>query len=329
MLIRQRPAGSSAAALTTSIVEARTRDAPLVGHSIDRPQRSRSARATRKQSLTDASPEVVLCDHRGVGVWDRGELRYVRDSRGDERPYWSGQSWQLGTARFWEETCRQASVSGHYRLGENLRDEILACVLGGYGVRWSAVSPYIERIRESGALARDVVAIDELRLLLTEPVLIDGRWQRYRFPNQRARRLSSALNAVCEREYSKLGDLELRDALMLIEGIGPKTASWVVRNHRASDRVAIIDIHIARAGIVAGVFDPAWDVNRHYLDFEAAFLSWSQSVGLSAAALDSVIWGYLAGDEAWAKDVLGVDSYSNVALRPVWPPEMAPGNVQS
>lgn len=252
-------------------------------------------------------------------LWDRGELQYSQDSRGGRRPYWSGQSWHLGAARFWEELARDMGVPDDYRLGVDLRDELLACVIGGHGVRWSVVSPYIDRIRAAGVLARPTVSADELRELLTAPVRVNGRWQRYRFPNQRAQRLSSVLNTVGTDHYEELDDIRLRDKLTSIHGIGRKTASWVVRNYRASDQVAIIDIHIARAGTVAGVFNPDWDISRNYLDYEAAFLSWSRNAGVSAAALDAVIWGHLAGDEAWSKDVLGVSSYMDTSLKPVWP----------
>ena len=42
-------------------------------------------------------------------------------------------------------------------------------------------------------------------------------------------------------------DVVLRDALTAIPGVGLKTASWAVRNHRASDSVAVLDVHIVRA----------------------------------------------------------------------------------
>ena len=52
----------------------------------------------------------------------------------------------------------------------------------------------------------------------------------------------------------------LRDALTAIPGVGLKTASWAVRNHRASDSVAVLDVHIVRACEHLGVFPARSDV---------------------------------------------------------------------
>jgi endonuclease III len=51
----------------------------------------------------------------------------------------------------------------------------------------------------------------------------------------------------------------MRQLLLSIEGIGPKTASWIVRNVMGSDDVAIIDIHILRACTGMGVFLRTFD----------------------------------------------------------------------
>ena len=73
-------------------------------------------------------------------------------------------------------------------------------------------------------------------------------------------------------------------------GLGPKTASWVVRNHYGSDDVAVLDVHVIRAGVAAGVFDPAWTPGRHYRRMEQLFLAWADQDDVSAADLDAVIW---------------------------------------
>ena len=45
--------------------------------------------------------------------------------------------------------------------------------------------------------------------------------------------------------------LSLREFLLQLHGIGYKTASWIVRNFTGSDDVAIVDIHLRRAGVIA------------------------------------------------------------------------------
>ena len=111
--------------------------------------------------------------------------------------------------------------------------------------------------------------------------------------------------------------MELRDELQQAPGIGPKTASWIVRNLRGSNDVAIVDIHIIRAGVVAGVFDTAWSVARDYSLFERAFLSWSRATEIAAAKLDSAIWAALSGRGTWSRQILG--ARPDQSLRPVWP----------
>jgi thermostable 8-oxoguanine DNA glycosylase len=98
----------------------------------------------------------------------------------------------------------------------------------------------------------------------------------------------------------------LRNWLLRLPGVGPKTASWVVRNHLGSDRVAIIDVHLLRAGVIAGVYDPAWTPAKHYDLLEDFFLAWADHGRVSAAALDSIIWADMAGLGRSVYDALGV-----------------------
>ena len=66
---------------------------------------------------------------------------------------------------------------------------------------------------------------------------------------------------------------------MELPGIGPKTASWVARNWLAADDVAILDIHILRAGLLGGFLTPQLTVERHYLELEEEFLRFSAAIG--------------------------------------------------
>lgn len=251
---------------------------------------------------------------------DRGELRSLDVLEGESRTYWSGCAWQLGSAKFWEALALDSCDGASYRLGGTLREELAACIVGGFGVTWTHVQPFIDRLRSDGLLEDDrAVSRDDLFQALIEPTLVDGRAVRYRFPAQRSERLADAFRALEGVDVEKMSDLELRDFLLTIRGVGLKTASWVVRNLRASDRVAIIDVQIARAGVVAGVFDAGWRVERDYLRFERAFLAWSQQAGVDAPRLDATIWAMLSGRESASKDILGVEAFSSGELLPVWP----------
>ena len=172
-------------------------------------------------------------------------------------------------------------------------------MLGGYGVPGPVGNAAFIALRDAGLfdpnLDEDAAAADMTRVL-AEPLQVGTRRLRYRFHQQRPRRLAAALTALgtWEREADALRDGELRDRLMRLPGVGPKTASWVVRNHRDSDEVAIIDIHVRRAGLSAGVFCADWALPRDYGRFEDAFLAWAAAGQVSAANLDAAIWRLLS-----------------------------------
>lgn len=235
-----------------------------------------------------------------------------------ERHYWSGQPWQLGSAAYWEQLVAESTTPGTYRLGETLEEEVGACLLGGFGMPFALAAAAFDRLRAEGVFMNPPVwsAID-IEALLREPLTFGASPRRYRFPRQRAERLATAMQRLQDAPQH-MDDLGLRDWLTDIPGIGPKTASWVVRNHRASNEVAIIDIHLIRAGIAAGVFSPTWRVTSDYRTFEAAFLGWADHSRVPAALLDACIWGTLARIGDRARDLFGVPAL-NVTPAPVWP----------
>jgi thermostable 8-oxoguanine DNA glycosylase len=190
--------------------------------------------------------------------------------------YWAAQAWM------WEVT-----EPNHYRLGRTLREEVLACLLGGYGIPAEVGLAAYERLRAQPA--HQLLDEAECLELLHRPLEINGRLIRYRFANQKARYVAAALTCL-ERIPDDLEDIELRNALAGLPGIGLKTASWIVRNWRASDAVSILDIHIVRASEALGLFEAGWKVSRHYRAMEKAYLRFCRSIGARASILDSVMW---------------------------------------
>lgn len=192
--------------------------------------------------------------------------------------YWHGQAWlheQLGTYQT-------------LRLGRTLVEEAAACLLGGFGMRAETGLAAFWRIRDWHLLERSTTAAD-LEAALSIPFIIDGRERRYRFPKQKAHYL-----AACLRQLNELAeptdDLALRDRLATLPGVGLKTASWVVRNHRSSDSVAIVDVHIRRAGRLLGLFEGNMDPTRHYLRMERRFLDFASAIRSRASLLDGLMW---------------------------------------
>ncbi len=193
--------------------------------------------------------------------------------------YWASQAWMWG-----EE------YPTHYKLGGTLRDELLACLLGGYGIPAEVGLAAYERL---SAADRDdprrLVCTDEATRMLSIPLNVGGRQIRYRFAAQKGRYVSAAL-ARLDAIDDGADDLTLRNALTTLPGVGLKTASWIVRNWRASDCVSILDVHIIRAARMLHLFDPDWRVERHYGLMEAAYLNFATAIGSRASILDSVMW---------------------------------------
>jgi thermostable 8-oxoguanine DNA glycosylase len=193
--------------------------------------------------------------------------------------YWATQTWMWGL-----------DAPDHFRLGRTLAEELLACMLGGHGIPAEVGLAAYHRLREAMHASPDVLCDHEIvHALLAEPLVIGGRTVRYRFAAQKAKYITAAFRQLPDIDAS-VDDRILRDSLMQLRGVGPKTASWVLRNLRGSDDVAILDIHILRAGAMLGMFEKHHRVERHYREMEEAYLRFSDAISAKASILDSVIW---------------------------------------
>lgn len=198
------------------------------------------------------------------------------------------------TPAFWKgrTLLEPARDSRGYRLGASLGEEVAACLLGGYGIPAEVGLAAFNRLRESGVLEDAHVEVEQIESLLREPLLIGRRLVRYRFPRQKARYLFDCLEAL--KFQSTPSDARaLRDRLRTLPGVGPKTASWITRNWLASDDVAIIDVHIHRACVHMGVFDPGSNPTRDYFELENAYLAFCHAIDVRASLLDAVMWGLM------------------------------------
>lgn len=189
--------------------------------------------------------------------------------------------------RFWdgEPVLRERVL----RLGTTFREEVVACLLGGYGIPAEVGLAAFERIRELN-LNRQRLEAQEIAETLREPVIVRGKPVLYRFWVQKSAYISAAMNRLNQVPPPEDSPIDLRSYLLEIPGIGPKTASWIVRNWTHSSQVAILDIHVVRAGILMGLYSPADDVTKHYFRMETRFLDLCEAMGLPAARLDGLIW---------------------------------------
>lgn len=222
----------------------------------------------------------------------------------------------LGSPAFWVEQTRLAPRPDSYQVGETLIEEVALCLLGGYGIREQMAYAAYNRVRDEGLLTTDHPAPEAVfQKALSTPMHVQGHTNpiKYRFPRQKAQRLAAAVRHLGDGTPPPEAEARtLRDWLTRLPGVGLKTASWIVRNRLRSDEIAVIDIHIRRAGVAAGCFDPGWRLPRDYHTFEEAFVSWARIGGVPTADLDAYIWSSLSALGRSAKAIFGVDRLSDM-----------------
>ncbi|GLH22032.1 hypothetical protein BR1R3_47740 [Pseudomonas atacamensis] len=194
--------------------------------------------------------------------------------------YWAYQVW----------ANEQESEPLNYKLGATLAEEVGACLLGGHGIPANVGLAAFAYLRDLGAFEGRAPSESQLLEWLSTPLKIGSRSVRYRFAKQKSRYLHAALNALEEGSPPVHSGRALRDWLLDVPGIGFKTASWIARNWLGADDVAILDIHILRAGALGGFLSSGLSVERHYLQLEAEFLALSQAMGVRASKLDALMW---------------------------------------
>lgn len=201
-----------------------------------------------------------------------------------------GRADDVFSPAFWAEMAKQAEGGkfGSIRLGDDLSEEIAACLLGGFGMPAELGLAAFERLKMHGLLFSGISA-DRLEAALREPFEGALKGRRYRFPRQKAGYLAASLEKLAEITEAAC-DVAFRDDLATLPGVGLKTASWIVRNRRHSDHVAVLDIHIIRAGRYVGLFSPAMNPSRHYRAMEERFIGMARALKVRAADLDSAMW---------------------------------------
>lgn len=196
------------------------------------------------------------------------------------------------TPAFWASQVWIHSPGGQleqYRLGATLREEVAACMLGGYGMPAELGLAAFERLRRYGLLDAGSSAV-AIEAALREPLQVGARTLRYRFARQKAAYLAEALKHLDAVVPEGARGRGLRDRLATLRGVGPKTASWITRNWCDADDVAILDVHVCRACEAAGVFVRGSSPSNKYYELEARFLSFATALSVRPSVLDNLIW---------------------------------------
>lgn len=225
------------------------------------------------------------------------------------------------TPAYWRLICIVNDAvhdQSRYHLGSSLEEEVVACLLGGHGITGELGVAAYNHLRQNHVLD-DWHSVEQIERLLNEPLVIGGRSVRYRYPRQKAKYISAAIEYLKAHTPPEECGKTLRDWLTAIPGIGYKTASWVARNWLDARDIAILDIHIHRAGVLAGIFKPNDDVRKDYLRMEENFVKLADGIGIPANILDNQIWNTLRLTPSLARLKLinrGVTSMDRCGLPP-------------
>ncbi len=196
------------------------------------------------------------------------------------------------TPAFWYVRATYAEIENRFRqhrLGRTLIEEVCACLLGGYGMPAELGLAAFNRLVER-ELVSPGSSEEDIRKALIEPVIVGGRSLRYRYPNQKSKFLAASLMRFSDDSPPENDDLRLRNWLVEFPGIGYKTASWITRNYLASNQVAILDVHLIRAGVFAGLFGGNEKLPRDYLCMERRLVDFSRGLKVPLSILDAMIW---------------------------------------
>lgn len=202
-----------------------------------------------------------------------------------------GHAADLFTPAFWKYQSYMRRLRNDvwsHRLGDGLLEEVAVCLLGGFGMPAEIGLEAYRRLKAQQLLNGDASA-EEIEKSLSTPLIVNGRSRKYRFPKQKAKYLSSALSSISQSSIPS-DARSLRDYLMTLNGIGPKTASWVVRNYLGADDVAILDVHIIRAGQQFGLFGSDASPGRGYQTLERLFLDFCDAISEPASLVDAIMW---------------------------------------
>lgn len=195
--------------------------------------------------------------------------------------YWAIQAFMEDLRRAKLEQIQHAS---------NLTEAVCMCLLGGYGISWEMNEAAFLHLREGGTFIGEPRSAAEIEFLLRQPLWVEGSSRRYRFPAVKAKYLAGALSFLNTHPEAPKDDVKFRDWLLQIPGVGLKTASWITRDWLGSNRIAIIDIHLQRAGLLMGLFSEADRISRDYHRMESRFVAFCKAAKVPAWAMDQLIW---------------------------------------
>jgi thermostable 8-oxoguanine DNA glycosylase len=220
----------------------------------------------------------VLPDPLDVVV---GDIRWGDHCELFTPAFWVSQVWMHGL---------DSQTHSPYKAQGSLAEELVFCMLGGFGITAELAGAAFEACRNAKLISTKDTSNQAWTEVLKQPISVNSKTVHYRYPNQKAIYLAEAMQWLRDESADMRSGRALRDSLLQVRGVGPKTAGWVSRNFMDSDDVAILDIHIVRAGLLCGLFKPKQRLERDYFEMEANYIDFCHAVDVRPAVLDCLIW---------------------------------------
>lgn len=247
---------------------------------------------------------IVEIDARSESVYsvpsiepDNDQQVSIRLTDCEEVTFRWGSRFRIGSTAYWIDQSKRLPQNESFRIGNTLAEEIVFCILGGFGIPAETGVAAFEHLKSAGVFEADFAPdCSRVEMLLRQPMCREGGKKsiRYRFPRQKSYSICHALSSI--PTWDNVTDFRvLRERLLTVPGIGMKTASWILRNYFDLESIAIVDVHVKKAGIAAGFFKPSWNLQAEYDLYETSFVACSKLGGVKASILDVCIWEQMRG----------------------------------
>lgn len=221
--------------------------------------------------------------------------------------YWVSQLWMAGL---------DFQKTSPYQAQGSLAEEITFCMLGGFGITAELATGAFDACKAAGLIDQHNASSTDWTEVLREPIAVEGRTVKYRYPNQKAIYLAEAMAFLQQGSPDLSSGQGLRNSLLKIRGVGPKTAGWVARNFLDADDVAILDIHLIRACQLCDLYTPQQKVEREYFEMEARYIEFCQALSVRPAVIDCLIWDQMRVLGNVPLDALRYKAAKNVDFSP-------------
>ena len=181
--------------------------------------------------------------------------------------------------------------------------QLVICILSS-SIKYEIALKYTERLCNNNCLESLIKLNIEENLIeehLTNPIIINGKKIRYRFPKSKAKQLYlTALNLYSQKNNIKNILNSCKDTLLIrnkivetCSGVGLKQASMYLRNISFSDNLAILDTHLIDYLKLLGLLPLSYTckTKNKYLNAEKIYLGYVNNLEQNIKYLDPAIWG--------------------------------------